>query len=163
FSFAVRSPSMFVLAQALMPLLAVDPPKTGGDFNYAPWIIAGLALLVLLAIPELLGVRYIPNNRLGLIQKLSSAVGSGSEGRIIALNDEAGYQVELLRGGFHFKLWRWQYRIHKVTLVTVPQGKIGYVYARDGLPLEPSQTLGRVVQCNNFQDARAFLLGTGDE
>src|SRR5262249_22084400 len=42
-------------------------------------------------------------------------------------------------------------------LVTVPQGKIGYVYARDGEPLQPGQTLGRVVSSNNFQDARAFL------
>ena len=30
-------------------------------------------------------------------------------------------------------------------LVTIPQGKIGYVYARDGKPLPPSQTLGSVV------------------
>jgi uncharacterized membrane protein YqiK len=44
-------------------------------------------------------------------------------------------------------------------LVTVPQGKIGYVYARDGQPLSPSQTLGHSVTCNNFQDARAFLRG----
>ncbi|HEV3021914.1 MAG TPA: SPFH domain-containing protein, partial [Pirellulales bacterium] len=44
-----------------------------------------------------------------------------------------------------------------------PQGKIGYVYARDGEPLPPSQTLGRVVPCNNFQDARAFLGEVGDE
>ena len=85
--------------------------------------------------------------------------GSVPEGRIIALDGEAGYQADLLRGGLHFGLWRWQYRIHKVALVTVPQGKIGYVYARDGEPLPPSQTLGRVVDCNNFQDARAFLLG----
>jgi uncharacterized membrane protein YqiK len=52
-----------------------------------------------------------------------------------------------------------------MSLVSIPQGKIGYVYARDGQPLEPSQTLGREVACNNFQDARAFLVGepaTGD-
>ena len=78
-------------------------------------------------------------------------------GHPIALNGEAGYQADLLRGGIHFGLWRWQYRIHKVPLVTIPQGKIGYVYARDGEPLPPSQTLGRVVDCNNFQDARTFL------
>ena len=81
------------------------------------------------------------------------------EGGIIALNGEAGFQAEVLRGGMHFGLWRWQYRIHKVPLVTVPQGKIGYVYARDGEPLAPSQTLGCVVPCNNFQDARGFLVG----
>ena len=50
-----------------------------------------------------------------------------------------------------------------VPLVTVPQGQIGYVYARDGVPLPPSQTLGRVVECANFQDARAFLARTGEE
>src|SRR5262249_54071421 len=90
-------------------------------------------------------------------EKLWSAGGSVPEGHIVALNGEAGYQAELLRGGLHFGLWRWQYRVHKTPLVTIPQGKIGYVYARDGEPLPPSQTLGRVVDCNNFQDARAFL------
>jgi uncharacterized membrane protein YqiK len=113
----------------------------------------------------MMGMRYIPNSRVGIVEKLWSRRGSVPEGRIIALNGEAGYQADLLRGGFHFGLWRWQYRIHKVPLVTVPQGKIGYVYARDGQPLPPSQTLGRVVPCNNFQDARTFLgeTGEGDE
>ena len=120
---------------------------------YGPWPYRlGLILLA-----ELCGLRYIPNNRVGIVEKLWSAKGSVPEGRIIALNGEAGFQADLLRGGIHFGLWRWQYRIHKVPLVTVPQGKIGYVYARDGEPLPPSQTLGRVVACNNFQDARAFL------
>ena len=64
------------------------------------------------------------------------------KGQIIALDGEAGYQAELLRGGMHFGYWRWQYRVHKVRLVTISQGKIGYVYARDGEPLPPSQTLG---------------------
>ncbi len=79
------------------------------------------------------------------------------EGSIIALNGEAGFQADLIRGGLHFGLWRWQYRVHKVPLVAIPQGKIGYVYARDGDSLQPSQTLAHVVPCNNFQDARAFL------
>ena len=121
------------------------------------WWIVVLVVLVLLAIPELLGVRYIPNNRVGIVEKLWSSKGSLAEGCLIALNEEAGYQAELLRGGVHLGLWRWQYRIHWVPLVTVGQGKIGYVYARDGEPLQASQTLGRVVPCNNFQDARTFL------
>ena len=50
----------------------------------------------------------------------------------------------------------------KLPLIVVPQGKIGYVYARDGEPLAPFQTLGRVVSCNNFQDARGFLCGNGN-
>ena len=119
-------------------------------------VLVGLALMF-----SWFSLRYIPNNYVGIVEKLWSATGSVSEGRIIALKGEAGFQADLLRGGVHFGLWRWQYRIHKVRLVTVSHGKIGYVYARDGEPLPPSQTLGRVVPCNNFQDARAFL-GEGD-
>ncbi|HEY8665516.1 MAG TPA: SPFH domain-containing protein [Tepidisphaeraceae bacterium] len=119
-------------------------------------VAVALFVLFILAFSAL-GMRYIPNNRVGVIEKLWSSGGSVREGQIIAINGEAGYQAWLLRGGVHFFYWPWQYRIHKVPLVTVSQGKIGYVYARDGQPLEPSQTLGRVVDCNNFQDAFAFL------
>lgn len=106
------------------------------------------------------GLRYIPNTSVGIVEKLWSFRGSVTEGSVLALGDEAGYQVDLLRGGYHIGLWPWQYRIHRVPLVVVPQGKIGYVYARDGEPLAPTQTLGRVVPSNNFQDARGFLCGT---
>jgi uncharacterized membrane protein YqiK len=121
------------------------------------WLIA--AVVGAVALCELLGMRYISNNRVGIVEKLWSPKGSVTEGRIIALNGEAGLQADVLRGGLHFGLWRWQFKIHRVPLVTVPQSKIGYVYARDGGPLPPSQTLGQVIDCNNFQDARAFLLG----
>src|SRR5437773_1054803 len=122
-----------------------------------------MAFLGIVLLCELIGLRYIPNSRVGIVEKLWSAKGSVEDGRIIALSDEAGFQADLLRGGFHLGYWRWQYRIHKVSLVTVPQGKIGYVYARDGQALQPSQTLARVVSCNHFQDARAFLGESGVE
>ena len=124
-------------------------------------VILILGLVGLVVAGELAGARYISNNRVGVVEKLWSASGSIPEGGILAINGEAGFQSELLRGGFHFGYWRWQYRIHRAPLVTVSQGKIGYVYARDGEPLQPSQTLGRVVPCTNFQDARAFLTGKG--
>jgi uncharacterized membrane protein YqiK len=120
---------------------------------------AVLALVGVLALIELCGLRIIPNDKVGVVENLWSPKGSVTEGRIIALGGEAGYQVDILRGGIHFGLWRWKFRIHKVGLVTIPQGQLGYVYARDGEPLPPSQTLGRVVPCNNFQDARGFLIG----
>ncbi len=121
------------------------------------WLLAVLVLVVVAS--ELAGLRYIANNRVGIVEKLWSVKGSVPEGRIIALEGEAGIQAEVLRGGLHFRLWRWQYRIHKMPLVSVPLGKIGYIYARDGEALMPSQTLGQVIACNNFQDARTFLGG----
>jgi uncharacterized membrane protein YqiK len=105
------------------------------------------------------GVRFIPNDRVGIIEKLWSLKGSVNEGRIMAFNGQAGYEAQLLRGGIHFGKWFWQYRIHKVPLVTIPQGKVGYVYARDGETLAPGQTLGRFAECANFQDAERFLRG----
>jgi uncharacterized membrane protein YqiK len=106
-------------------------------------------------------VRYIPNNRIGVVEKLWSLKGSVPEGQIIALRDEAGFQAEVLRGGIHFGYWRWQYSVHAAPLVTISQGKLGYVYARDGRSLQPNQTLGTGVPCNSFQDARAFLAASG--
>ncbi len=117
-------------------------------------VLVGIALVAIW-----LTVRFIPNNRAGVVERLWSAHGSVDNGRIIALDGEAGYQAELLRGGIHFGYWRWQYRIHVTPLVTIPQGKIGYVYARDGVPLPAGQTLGCVVPCNHYQDAVAFLEG----
>ena len=138
---------------------ALGSQHAGLDLSWPINASVSLLLVVVAALllMEVLGLRYIPNNRVGIVEKLWSSDGSVPEGHIIALDGEAGYQAELLRGGFHFGLWRWQYRIHKVSLVAVPQGKVGYVYARDGQSLLPSQTLGRVADSNNFQDARSFL------
>lgn len=127
----------------------------------AGWLAggAGLALVTLGAglFAAWLALRYIPHNSVGIVEKLWSRQGSVPDGSIIALHGEAGYQADVLRGGVHWGYWRWQYRIHRAPLVTVPQGKIGYVYARDGEPLPASQTLGRTVESRDFQDARAFL------
>jgi uncharacterized membrane protein YqiK len=130
-----------------------------------PAIIAAgvLVALIIGILGAWLTVRRIPNQQVGVVEKLWSRHGSVPEGSIIALHGEAGYQADLLRGGIHLGLWRWQYRIHKCPLVTIPQGKIGYVYARDGEPLPSSQTLGRVVECHNFQDAQAFLGGVDEQ
>ncbi|HEY3967691.1 MAG TPA: SPFH domain-containing protein [Planctomycetaceae bacterium] len=140
-------------------VLAQGSMNSGFDWlwSLSGWVLFGMGLLLAAAVFVWLSVRYIPHNMVGVVEKLWSMAGSVPEGQILALNGEAGYQVELLRGGLHFGLWRWQYRLHKAPLVTIRQGRIGYVYARDGEPLPPSQTLGRVVACNNFQDARAFL------
>jgi uncharacterized membrane protein YqiK len=79
--------------------------------------------------------------------------GSVGDGRIIALHGEAGYQPQILRGGMHF-FFLFMYRIHLQPLVTISLGTIAYVFARDGEPLPPTQTLGRVVP---IDDVAEFL------
>ena len=143
---------IFSVAAVFTPASAIIAVS---GWTYALAFLFALGFLALMVF----GVRYIPHDRVGIVEKYWSGRGSVKSGRIIAANGEAGYQADVLRGGIHFFLGRWQYRIHKASLVTIPQGKIGYVYARDGEALAPSQTLARVVNCNHFQDARAFLAG----
>src|SRR5207249_3278446 len=75
---------------------------------------------------------------------------------------EAGFQPDVLRGGWHLFI-PFQYRIHSVPLVTIPQGKIGYVFARDGQPLQPAQSLASNVTANDFQNVRTFLQNGGQQ
>ncbi len=124
-------------------------------------LFAAIILLpvILWITKEIIGVQYIRNDQAGVVEKLWG--GPIQEGKIIALRGEAGFQSDLKRGGLHYGLPRWKYRVHRVPLVTVPQGELGYVYARDGESLLPSQTLARVTACDHFQNARAFLTGEG--
>ncbi|MBL8945150.1 MAG: hypothetical protein JNK45_18435 [Myxococcales bacterium] len=106
-------------------------------------------------------IRYIPNTRVGVVEKLISGHGSVRSG-LIALHGEAGFQPEVLRGGWHL-LTPLQYRVHRVPLVTIPQGKIGYVFARDGLDLPPTQALASSLRANDFQNVRVFLEAGGQK
>jgi len=123
-----------------------------------PAIVIGVILLVVFMSGFL---RYIPNNKVGIVEKLVSGRGSVKSG-FIALKGEAGFQPDVLRGGWHLFI-PFQYRIHSVPLVTIPQGKIGYIFARDGLPLQPAQSLASNVTANNFQDVRLFLQNGGQQ
>ncbi|GIM29061.1 hypothetical protein CPJCM30710_17270 [Clostridium polyendosporum] len=123
-------------------------------------INTGIGILGFFFLVWLSGFKIIPNDKVAIVEKWWSSKGSLKE-QIIALNGEAGYQPDVLRGGIHFKT-PLLYKIHTVPLVTIPQGKIAYVFSRDGKPLEPTQTLGKIVpQCNNFQDVRAFIQNGG--
>lgn len=99
------------------------------------------------------GIRYIPNNRVAIKEK---SLGSKLEGGLMAMKGEAGFQPDVLRGGFHLMNPFFD-TAHICSLVTIPQGQIGYVFARDGNSLQPTQTLASVVDCNDFQNVRAFL------
>jgi uncharacterized membrane protein YqiK len=118
-----------------------------------------VALAAIAVVWSTRSVRYISNHRVGVVEKLWSRQGSVPAG-LIALRREAGYQPDVLRGGLHgFRPF--QYRIHSLPLVTIPQGQIGYVFARDGEPLPPTQTLARTPDGVDFSDVRAFLVNGG--
>ena len=124
------------------------------------WLkITGEVLLGILLLIGFFGIRFIPNNRIGMVEKRFGGRGSVKSG-LIALHGEAGYQPNLLRGGLHW-LMPIQYIVHMMPLVTITQGKIGYIFARDGKPLDPTQVLASNVDARDFQDVEAFLKAGG--
>ncbi|MCE7989507.1 MAG: flotillin family protein [Caldilinea sp. CFX5] len=122
------------------------------------FVVGVIGFFLLIAILSL-WIRYIPNNRVGIVEKRWSNRGSIKSG-FIALNGEAGFQPDLLRGGIHF-LPPFQYAVHRAALVTIPQGKMGYIFARDGEQLSPTQTLASNAVVKDFQDVVAFLTKGG--
>ena len=131
---------------------------------FDPVMLGSAAVLVLFVFVLFVAsrcVRYVGNNRVAVVEKLWSGAGSITDG-LIALRGEAGFQPEVLRGGYHF-FFPFQYRVHSQSLVTIPQGQIGYVFARDGAPLGPTQTLASNARTADFLDVRAFLSGGGQK
>jgi uncharacterized membrane protein YqiK len=122
-------------------------------------VVLLLAALVLLKISGM--VKYIPNDRVGVIEKLWSSSGSVQNG-LLALKGEAGLQPDLRRGGFHF-FAPFQYRVHIHAMVSVTQGTIAYVFARDGVDLPAGQTLADNARIVDFRDVRAFLQEGGQK
>ena len=122
-------------------------------------LVVGYVVLGILALIMLSGIRFIPNNRIGIIEKRFSGKGSVKSG-FIAMNGEAGYQPRILRGGLHY-LMPIQYVVHMMPLVTISQGKIGYVFARDGKQLDPAQVLASNAIVTDFQDVEGFLKNGG--
>ena len=123
--------------------------------------IAAVVVVLFLLLVASRCVRYVSNNRVAIVEKLWSSSGSITGG-LIALAGEAGYQPNVLRGGYHF-FFPFQYRIHIQPLVTIPQGQIGYVFARDGAPLGPTQTLASNIRTAEFLDVRRFLTDGGQK
>jgi len=122
-------------------------------------VLVAVAVVALIALWWSNTIRYIPNNRVGIVERVWSARGSVKKG-FIAVRGEAGFQADVLRGGWHV-FFPTQYRVHVVPLVTIPQGRIGYVFARDGEPLPPAQALASNARAADFSDTAAFLTNGG--
>src|SRR5690349_25094984 len=81
------------------------------------WLLFGAVIAIVWFL--LAGIRFIPNNKVGIVEMRISPRGSLDKG-VIALKGEAGFQPHVLRGGLHYLL-PVQYHVHIVPLVTIPQ------------------------------------------
>ena len=114
---------------------------------------------------RLCGVIIIPQDSIGVVNKKFAILGKNTrlpDGTIIALNGEAGNQADTLAPGAHFWLWPWQYDVTIQKFITIREDYVGVVEARDGSPLKDGKVLAKRVECDAFQNARAFLTHGGE-
>ncbi len=126
-------------------------------------VFVGLLMLIVLVVfgKSLFGLVVISEREVGVVVKKFGT--SLPAGRHVALKGEAGYQAATLAPGWHFGFYPWRYSVKKVRVINIPQGQIGLVVAADGAPPPADRILGRVVDCDNYQDAQKFLLNGGEK
>jgi uncharacterized membrane protein YqiK len=128
------------------------------------WVLLLVVALVFYkTVLRLFGAVIIPGTAIGVVRKRWVLFGGNRtlpDGKIIALHGEAGFQADTLAPGLHWGYWPWQYDIAVVPFIDIPEGRLGVVEAKDGAPLT-KRVFGREVDCNAFQDARAFLTHGG--
>ncbi|MGA7832243.1 MAG: SPFH domain-containing protein [Terracidiphilus sp.] len=134
-------------------------------FKYG-WVVLLIFALILhrVVLRVFFGTVIISEDEIGIVNKKWVLFGKNRtlpDGAIVALNGEAGLQADTLAPGIHFGLWAWQYAVSKVPFTTIDKSHIGIVEARDGHPLSGGRVLAKTVECNSFQDARAFLTHGG--
>jgi uncharacterized membrane protein YqiK len=105
------------------------------------------------------GFRLVKDDQVGIVTK--NMFGKKMpQGQIIATNKEIGVRADILMPGLY---WRMPivYKIEKAPVTRIEQGSIGIVESIDGKPIPSGRLLADEVDCNSFQDARAFLENGG--
>jgi uncharacterized membrane protein YqiK len=133
------------------------------------WYFGAAAFVLFLVLYKwtfrLLGVYIIPDTAIGTVVKKFVLFGANKQlppGKIVALKGEAGIQADTLPPGLHIGLWPWQYDISIVPQRVIASGQVGVVESCDGRVLPDGRIIARQVDCDNFQDARAFLESGGE-
>lgn len=105
------------------------------------------------------GFSLIRDDEVGIVTK-NMFGASMRPGQIIATNGEVGVQADTLLPGLYWYMpFIWSVR--KTKVVNIEPGTVGIVESIDGKPLQAGRLLGDEVECNSFQDGKAFLEGNG--
>ena len=130
------------------------------------WVLPVVIFFVAYRITfRLFGIVIIREDAVGIVNKQWKIFGSDKslpDGRLVALKGEAGIQADTLAPGIKFGYWPWQYEVQLRPFITIEEGSIGIVEARDGIPLPAGRVLAQHVECDSFQNARAFLENGGE-
>jgi uncharacterized membrane protein YqiK len=177
----MRFKQLFAIAASVTLLSSLTQPPTQAQSNDSPvieqtnpsqpsslpgwiWIVGG-GVFLLIFLPKIgwiVGLISVGESEVGIITKKFSSKNL-APGKLTALNGEAGLQADTLAPGWHFGFFPWQYSVKKEPVVTIPQDEIGLIVANDGSQIPADRILGKRLDCDRFQDARAFLLNGGEK
>src|SRR5215472_10216293 len=126
-----------LLLLAIPPLLPGEYRSLAGDFGARA--IGVITILFAFASTSFV---FVPDGHLGHLFRVYGG-GSLTDGRILAVNGENGPQAEVFTPGFHIRpLLNVIYTVDtSKEEVTIPQGKVGVLTARDGTPLRSGQAI----------------------
>jgi uncharacterized membrane protein YqiK len=177
----MRFKQLFAIAASVTLLSSLTQSPTQAQSNDSPvieqtnpsqpsslpgwiWIVGG-GVFLLIFLPKIgwiVGLISVGESEVGIITKKFSSKNL-APGKLTALNGEAGLQADTLAPGWHFGFFPWQYSVKKEPVVTIPQDEIGLIVANDGSQIPADRILGKRLDCDRFQDARAFLLNGGEK
>jgi hypothetical protein len=141
-------------------------PKTEANNGWLRGLLRTAAFIV--AVFFLLTTSYviIDADKVGHLKKIYLGKPMGP-GQIIALDGQKGPQAKILPPGFKFKLLlKVLYDVEELRVVEVPEGKYGYVLAKDGAPLRQGQYMADAWPDDKFErmlDAEYFLKNGGQK
>jgi uncharacterized membrane protein YqiK len=167
---ATPTKTPIAITSATVQSSPTQPTRTQLSTNSIPYQAMGIEPLII--VPVMIvggcfffgGLVVIGEREVGIVVRKFTLSGKGlPPGRLIALNGEAGLQADTLAPGWHWGYWPWQYSVKKESVMIVPQGEIALVVAADGASNPPERILGKIVECDNFQDARKFLTQGGEK
>ncbi|MEK7566713.1 MAG: SPFH domain-containing protein [Patescibacteria group bacterium] len=154
---------IFAIAAVFVPRFLPEraPSWTG-------WVARGVCGFIALFLVFSTSFVYIDQDKTGHKNKIYGSKDLAG-GAIIAYSGEKGPQADIITPGFHFDLLL--NVINEVdatkSIATVPEGKYGYLMARDGKPLRPDQTyadaFGPETSERMVNDAAFFLKNGGQK
>ncbi|MFI6095868.1 hypothetical protein ACIA8G_09970 [Lentzea sp. NPDC051213] len=118
-----------------------------------------LVIAAVVVVVALTGYQSVPTGKIGLVYKRFGVLKS--ERYPVRVHGGQGVQAATLQADRRYLLPPLLYRIKFVPRTYVPTGTIGLVIAKVGAVPPVDRTLCNHVECNYFQDGRAFLMRGG--
>lgn len=150
-----------LLVAIILMIVASGTAQAQGiiDMVLSPFTIILVFVVIIVLIFLFIGLTYISRYEVGI--KTKKMFGAKMpQGQIIARNNEIGIQADTLMPGLYwFNPITW--KIEKEQVTVVKETEIGVVESVDGEPIPTGRLLGDAVECNNYQDTRAFLDNLG--